>query len=275
MNLPELLALEPGGDSAMHFSTLKSIAESPQHFRHALVNPLKPTKAMRIGTIVHRLILGPQADHDVVTFEGTRNGKIWDLFKKAHAGDTIVSDKEWEEAEEIADAAKRTDAIKRALDGSRFEVPLRWENSGVPCSTRGIDIVTAGKRKIADLKTAISVNPKKFLRHAERMFYQVQLAHYEDGARENGIDTSGGVELVAIESKPPFAVQVFVLPPDVLDWGRRQLALWIARLKSCADEDFWPAYSQSPVRWEVPAYAIEDDEDDEDDADDEEGNENK
>ena len=248
-------------DGTIHFSTLKHMADSAAHYRHACLNPLKPSKPMLIGTIVHRLVLGPQKDHDVVIFPDARRGKIWELFQKAHTGDTIVTASEWEEAEPIADAILHDDVARRLLDGARFEVPLRWENNGIPCATRGIDIV--GAKSICDLKTSVSSKPRKFLRHAERMFYHAQLAHYEDGANANGIDTSEGVSLIAAETKPPYAVTIFEIPKDVLEWGRKQISLWIGTLRNCAAIDHWPAYSQSPVRWEMPAWAIDDDEEEE------------
>ena len=264
MLLDLLKKYEP--DGALHFSTAKHAAESPAHFRHAIANPLEPTKAMRIGTIVHRIVLGPQRDHNVVIYPGTRNGHIWELFQKAHANDLIVTKSEWAEAEPIAEAIKAHDGAKELLDGARFEVPIRWENSGIPCSTRGIDLVHDRAKKIVDLKTTVCAKPRKFFRQAERMFYHAQLAHYEDGALANGIDTSGGVFLIAAETKPPYPVQIIEVPADVREWGRRQLSLWIGTLRNCAEIDHWPAYSQSPVRWELPVWAVDDDEDDEDEA---------
>jgi exodeoxyribonuclease VIII len=273
VNLAEILAHEP--DGALHISTLKHIAESPLHFRHVLEHGVKVTKAMRIGTVVHRLVLGPQAGRDVVTWPDTRRGKAWETFQAKHeaAGNEIVSTKEWEEAEEIAAAVLAHDGARSLLEGARCEVPLRWEINGVPFATRGIDLVTAALG-IGDMKSTRTANPKHFSRDALKMFYHVQLASYEEGAKQNGIDTSAGVRLLAVESKAPYAVQIFKLTPRLLDRGRRELALWIETLKACANADHWPAYSVAELDLDAPPDApveldFEDEDEDEDDETDE------
>lgn len=270
MSLADILEREPGG--ALHFSALKHIAESPLHFRHALSVERTPSKAMRVGTIVHHLVLGKQGNREIVTWPDRRAGKAWETFEAMHkaAGNEIVTHVDWKEAEPIAAAVL---ADERALSllrehGARHEVPLRWEINGVPFSTRGIDL--AAPAGIADLKMARTVKPIHFMREALKMHYHVQLALYEEGARQNGIDTSGGVRLIAVESKPPHAVQVFRLTPALLDRGRRELALWIETLKACVTSAHWPAYSDAELEWDAPPEAVELDFGDDDEGDDNE-----
>lgn len=254
-------------DGCLHFSTLKHIDDSPLHLRHVLANGIKVTKPMRVGTIVHRLVLGPQRDHDVVIYPGRRDGRMWDLFAKAHANDTIVTQSEWDEAEPIAAAVLRHPGALELLDGAGCEVPVRWDNNGIPCSTRGIDVVNDRRHIIADLKTTRSAHPRAFMRQAVGMHYHAQLAHYEDGALANGIDCSGGVKIIAVETKPPYPVTIFNLPPAVREAGRNKLSGWITTLKSCAEINHWPAYAQSEVEFELPLWMGSDlDEDDEEEA---------
>ena len=263
LSLEQLLELEGG---ALHFSTLKHIAESPLHFRHALTSPFEPSRAMRVGTVVHHLVLGRQGARDVVTWPDRRAGKAWEAFKAKHeaAGNEIVAAAEWEEAEPIAEAVREHEGARRLIAGARCEVPLRWTINGVHFATRGIDIVQPGLG-IADLKMARSVSPRLFPREAMRMHYHVQLAAYEEGAIQNGIDTTGGVRLLAVESKPPYAVQIFRLTPALLELGRKQLALWIEQLKACAAAAHWPAYSQTEIDWDAPLDSLEIELDDEED----------
>lgn len=279
MSLDAILACEH--DGALHFSTLRHVAESPMHFMHVLKNGIKVTKPMRVGTGVHRIVLGPQKSHDVVTWpprdspreepRAIRRGKAWEAFKAKHEalGNEILSTSEWAEAEEIAAAVNAHERARSLIHehGARHEVPLRWEINGVPFSTRGIDLAAPGG--IADLKSTRTANPRHFTREALKMHYHVQLALYEEGAKQNGIDTSGGVRLIAAESKAPFPVQVYRLTPALLERGRRELALWIETLKACAAAAHWPAYSDAELEWDAPPEAVEldfgDDDDDEED----------
>ena len=283
MSLADILAREP--DGALHFSTLKHIAESPLHFRHVLEHGVPVTAPMRIGTGVHRIVLGPQAGHDVVTWPDRRAGKAWEAFEAKHKalGNDILSKGEWAKAEEIAKAVEADERARSLIHevGARHEVPLRWEIDGVPFATRGIDLVHGGEAVqfegpnrivggIADLKSAKTANPRHFPREALRMHYHVQLALYEEGARQNGIDTSDGVRLIAAESKAPYPVQVYRLTPAALELGRKILAIWIETLKACAQANHWPAYSDAEIDLDAPPEAVEldfgdDDEDDEDD----------
>lgn len=270
MSLTDVLALEH--DGALHFSTLKQIAESPLHFWHAAHASFDPSKVMRIGTIVHQLVLGKQGSREVVRWPDRRAGKAWEAFRAKHEalGNEVVSNGEWEEAEPVAAAVLEHEGARSLLreDGARHEVPLRWEINGIPFSTRGIDLV--GPAGIADLKTARTVNPRHFLRDALQRHYHVQLALYEEGARQNGIDTSGGVRVIAVSSAAPHAVQVFRLTPALLERGRRELALWVETLKACAAANHWPAYSQAELDWDAPPEALELDFGDDDDDDEKE-----
>jgi hypothetical protein len=269
MSLDAILAREH--DGALHFSTLKHIAESPLHFDHVLRNGIKVTKPMRVGTGVHRIVLGPQGAHDVVTWPDVRRGAAWETFKAKHEalGNEILSKSEWLEAEEISAAVNANERARSLIHevGARHELPLRWEINGVPFSTRGIDL--AAPRGIADLKSTRTAKPGIFARDAIKMHYHVQLALYEEGAKQNGIDTSGGVRLIAVESKAPYPVQVFRLTPALLERGRRELALWIETLKACAVSNHWPAYSDAELELDAPEVVELDFGDDDDDSEEE------
>lgn len=268
MSLAEVLAREP--DGALHFSTLKHIGESPLHFRHVLEHGVNVTRPMRVGTVVHHLVLGKQGDRDLVTWPDVRRGKAWEAFAAKHKalGNEVVSTAEWEDAEPIAAAVLAHHGAKELLAGARREVPVRWEINGVPFSTRGIDAITVALG-IVDLKSARTANPKHFTREALKMHYHVQLALYEEGAKQNGIDTSGGVRLLAVESKAPYPVQVFRLTPALLERGRRELAMWIETLKACAMTNHWPAYSDAEIEWDAPPELVDLEFEDEDDDDEE------
>lgn len=238
---------------SIRFSNLKLMGKSPAHYYARMTGPaFEPSRAMKVGSATHRLVLGQGPGRAIVRFEGeARRGKEWTAFEDAHPDADILTAPEWAEAEVIAAAVAASPAAQDVLRGARYEVPLDWEMCGMRCVTGGIDIVGAGY--IADLKTAQSSEPGAFGRQAFSMSYHAQLAFYAEGARQNGLPVDRAL-VVAVESSPPHCVTVLRVAPELLEHGAQLCRLWLERLKACAEADEWPGYAQSPVEWALPAW---------------------
>ena len=237
----------------IHFSTLKKMALSPAHYRACEAEPFEATRAMRLGTIAHHIVLGPSNVKPLVRWrDGERKGSAWKAFAEANDGAEIVTDTEWEEAEPMAAAVMANEHARRLIEGSRTEVPMSWTSGGIPCATRGMDVV--GPRHMADLKFTSCAEPAAFMRHATKLLYPQQMGFYQEGCEQNRIDVSGGIFLIAVESKVPYPVTVLRMTDPVLAHGRKSIALWIERLRSCLESDFWPGYTQAVLDFELPAW---------------------
>ena len=84
----------------VRFSNLRLMAKSPAHYRAALDGEREDTLAMRLGRLVHALVLGG----DYLVWDGTRRGKEWDRFAEENAGREIVTASELAQAEPVAAA---------------------------------------------------------------------------------------------------------------------------------------------------------------------------
>ena len=247
-------------DGTVHHSLLKYMALSPAHYRQACIDTAegkrKPSRAMNVGTIGHRLLLGQRDGHRIVKFDGARRaGKAWETFAAEHEGCDIVTAKEWADAEAIVAVAREDEVAGPLLSGARFEVPLRWSDGSIACATDGVDVV--GRSFIADVKFTNSAEPQKFQRHALHMAWVTQLAFYEDGARARGLDVSMGVLLIAIECTPPYAVTVHMLDGPLLEHGRKTYRGWLERLRVCEENDHWPGYASGIVPFTLPPWLDE------------------
>lgn len=253
-------------DGTVHFNDLKAVAKSGLHYLHAVNTKTEPTRPMLIGTVVHFLVLGPRPGaKPIVKFDGDRRqGKKWDeLEAKYKDGEVmtaeLVTRPEWDEAEAIATAV-RTDPVARArLEFARYEVPLRWKDGDLECSTSGIDIVSNGA--LCDLKTTSTTEPEAWKRHAFKFYYHCQMAFYRRGAIANGIDVSKGLYLLGVETKAPHAIVELELTEGLVDLADRTLNLWLERLRAFKESNQFPGYAQSPVPWDVPPWMLSDDED--------------
>ena len=245
--------------SALHFSSLKLMSQSPLHFRHHLDNPTVCTPAMRIGTAVHRLILGGELPP---IFDGTRRGAAWEAFKARYEKpDEILSQGEMDKAINIAEGAKGHPNLIASLLGAEFEVPLEWEMNGIHCATRGIDIQLQTCHR--DLKTCRTVQPDRLLRDCEQRLYHAQLAWYEIGREvKHGFKRTAPHSLVCVESSPPYDVVIVEMSDAMIESGKSACFKWFEEYCVCASSNSWPGYTNAPLIME-PRVQFEAEEDNE------------
>lgn len=139
----------------LHWSQLKHMGRSPAHFKHAVLNPIEPTPAMRLGTLVHSLILGGRFH----VWDGERRGAAWNEFETSHLG-LIVTTKEVERARRMAGAVKASPLAQPLLVGDKER---EWETTmfGRRCAGR-IDV--SGRGFVVDVKTTNTAEPARFQR---------------------------------------------------------------------------------------------------------------
>jgi len=233
----------------VHFSTLKQMALSPLHYRYAVDHGCDETRAMRVGSVVHALVLGG-AYH---AYEGERRGKAWAEFKAAHDdGATIVTGSEHDDAAAIAGAVMADPVAASILAGPHLtEVSLAWEWLGRACAGR-LDLVTPSV--LVELKVTNSADLDRFGRLAHRMHYPAQLAWY---LRALGRPLTSHALIVVVEDKPPHPVTVREVTARALEAGEKQCRLWMERLLCCESAGEWPGYAQSVVPLDLPDWADE------------------
>ncbi len=244
-------------DDPVHLSDLKGFALSPAHFKASCESAFETTRAMRVGTIVHQMVLGARSNKPIHLFTGPkRQGKAWDSFVDEHRGHEIVTQPEWDDAEPIANAVMNSTEAMRWLQGRR-EIPLEWENGGIKCATGGIDVI--GDGWLGDLKVTSCTEPSAWQRHAAKLMYHCQMTWYEDAAKAHGIDTSKGLVLIGVESRAPYNVTCMRLTPATIDQGRKSVSLWMEKLRIARENDFWPGYTQTTIDFDLPAWMGDDD----------------
>lgn len=251
-------------DGAAHFSNLKKFAQSPAHYKVSCETPYESTRAMRIGTAIHELVLGARVGKPLAVFNGdARRGTKWEDFEEENRGREILTRPEWAEAEIVAKAVL-SDPLAAPFLRGRKEVALIWNEDEIACATGGVDVI--GDGWIADLKSTDSTKPDKWQRRAFELLYHAQMAFYEKGCKANNIDTSKGLFLIGVESKAPFCVTVLRLTPEIIAHGHKCCSVWLEKLQACEDADEWPGYVQNVVDFELPSWMGAADEDAGDDA---------
>jgi exodeoxyribonuclease VIII len=251
---------------AANWSTLKYLRESPLHYQHALTGADKDTTERAKGRAIHALVFEPavfQAEFAIYE-DGDRRGKVWEAFKEAHAGQTILKVNEVEAVAAAANAVRAHPLVAPYLEGGKFEQAVTWTDpaTGLACKAR-MDWVLPERRVLIDLKSSSSIDQFRFGRIAARLGYHAQLAHYDSGCTHGLGWTPEKVLIVAVESEAPFDVGVFILGEDTLYAGREEVGELLAKLKLCRATGRWHGRYEEEQLLNLPAYVYgEEDEED-------------
>jgi len=256
-------------DGKLHFSNLKAMARTPQHYVAQRDGLRKQTRSMATGSLVHAIVLGGQ----YTVYDGERRGNAWKEFLAEHAEEFIVTASEFEAAMRAAKGIARNLSTITLRDGrcasclldGLKEREIDWTFRGTPARSTP-DIINTGR--VVDLKTASSADIRMFQYRAGDLSYHAQLAFYRlacvaDGHASNPEDLSA--YLVAAETEPPYGVSVHKSTERRLKAGLMSCVAWHERLLECERSNHWPTYSQTDVDWDLESERIEfDDEEDTD-----------
>jgi hypothetical protein len=259
---------------AVNISSLCWIAKSPKHYK---CRPRKSTKAMSLGTAAHAATLEPErfqtdfaawSDRSSNGNMAARRGAAWEAFCALHSGQTIITQDEYVDALEIANAVRRDELCAEVLATGQPEVALVWvhEGTGILCKGRvdWLDI-DGGRALFADLKTAADIEPGPFLNKAAKLHYHTRMAWYHDAIKQlSGMGEDDTLEtlILAVESGKPHDAACYWMPEEALDAGRAEYEDWMSRLKSAQAFDNWHGIAAcSRIKYTLPRWAVDDPED--------------
>lgn len=221
---PYMPHAEYAARDGINATAIKAGTKSPLHM-HAVMTgrPRTDTPAMRWGRLVHLVLLEPERAESLTVWQGQRRGKAWDGYL-ADGGDPdmIVTAAEMQALDDIEHRVLRESPhaceVIRMLHESRHEAVVTWRDHIYGAGKARIDMVS--DQYVADIKTVSDITA--FQRQAYRMGYDLQMAWYAMAVNVRQ------ARIIAIESKPPYDVALYTIPPAVLD-AARERAVAIAR----------------------------------------------
>jgi hypothetical protein len=251
---------------ALSISMLKELRRSPLHFRHSLTNP-KESKPMALGTAAHCATLEPErfgSDYAIWSFRtesgrmSPRTGKKWEEFCAAQAGKIILTEDDCSDALTMAKAVRSDPIAMKYLEAGEPEVTMQWQREdGRLCKGR-VDWLTHidGEPCVVGLKTARDCRPYIFGSAAAKLGYALQWFWYMDGYRRLTGATPRMIEIV-VESAAPHAVVTYVIPDDVLEYGRDQVEELLTILDRCEAEGVWPGPAETELVLTLPSWCYQ------------------
>lgn len=240
----------------LNFSALKQMARSPRHYRAALESPVGDTVALRVGRLVHALTLEPQdVGARYAVYPGRRAGTEWEAFRSANAARAIVTQSEWDGAQAVAAAV--IEQAGQYVSGGAAEQTILWVAQHAREAKGRIDYIHP-EFGVIDLKTTVDASPRAVAAAVVRYGYHAQAAWYVDGFRaaHGLVGEDVPYRIVAAEKAPPYAVAVYVLPPEAIAAGRALYRSWLAKLDECEAGGEWPSYTQGEQALELPQWAL-------------------
>jgi exodeoxyribonuclease VIII len=257
LSLPEKQYREAEGISK---SALDYIAppRTPAHFKAYIDGLLRieTTPAMRLGQMIHRAILEPETVSGawVVKPEGmkftTKEGKEWQAAQTL----PIITSSEADIIAGMRESVWSHPAVKRVLANAKTECSLFASGEDGVLRKARIDALPESGNVIVDIKSCQSADADMMAKSVASYRYDVQAAYYLDLCQLLGIDKTEFL-FVCVEKTPPYAVAVYALDQQAIEWGRKQYQRDLAAVKHCMAEDHWPSFTQDITTLGLPAWA--------------------
>lgn len=203
---------------ALNASYLKQILSKSKW--HADVKT-EPTAAMRLGTLVHSMILEPDTvAKQYRVFDGDRRTKAGkeEYAELLASGCEIVAQKDYDTAYAMAASVYSHKALAEHLDQSVLrEQSMTFDYLGLPAKAQ-IDLYSEGDVLI-DVKTTADIYQaqKQFF----NLHYALQMAWYARALQANGYPVKT-VKILFVETQAPHQCALYTLTEPVLLHGRRE-----------------------------------------------------
>ena len=236
--------------SGVSRSSLWEFKRSPYHYWHRYlnggINLQESTPSMVMGNLVHTMVLEPHKfDSEFVMRpemdRRTNAGKqAFNAFTMTLAGRQGVTYEQVAEANAIQKAIIENDLAFALLQDCKIEQSIYFthESTGIQIKCRP-DAWNGSI--VVDLKTTASANYRDFQNSVFKYGYDTQAAIIKLALASINISLEKFV-FIAVEKEPPYAVGIYVLDEEVIDYGIRKLENLLVKYSECLQDNKWPSY---------------------------------
>lgn len=208
---------------------------------------------MKFGTAVHCSVLEPArfaSEYSIAprfdgrTTAGKEAKKEWELLNK---GKTMIESEDMEAVKQCTRSILSNPIIGPLLFQGKSEVSLFGEDdeTGVALKAR-LDYLT--EDTVLDIKTTDDASPKGFERTVALYGYDIQAVHYMEMSQRKRF------LFIAIEKVAPYAVGIYELDDELIEFARIERRARINLYASCKEMDSWPAYPQVINKISLPSW---------------------
>jgi hypothetical protein len=227
----------------LNCSTICKGQKSMLHLKHQWESNSKSTDAMQYGRLLHCMLFEPdQVDNLYWEFEGRRAGKKYDELRiraEVAGAEVVKADGSYsmEVAIEAAQGFLRNPRVKELILAGQAEQTVLTTEGDIQCKGR-LDWISTSEHVLTDLKTTADIQAGPFGSTFYKFDYDIKLGMYR-----RWLDRVTGdhwpVEIIVMESSPPYDVAVMPLPDAVLDAGVERGLELIANVRRSIEADEW------------------------------------
>jgi len=242
---------------------IKEFMKSPMHYWERYVRPdRKPapkSPQMTFGSAFHIMVLESHLFKNEVAImpnvdRRTKVGKEeFDKFNAEHGKKIIISADEFEILKVMAEKILSNPTARKLIEGGQYERSIYYndDETNLLCKTRP-DILHG--HFIADVKTAADASFTAFQRDMFNYGYHLQAAMCFDGVNKILQTEMQEFVFIVIEKLPPYAVAIYALDLDSIEFGRNKYRSELVKLKQCMNENEWPSYESRVIS--LPTWAL-------------------
>lgn len=268
------------GGPGVSSSNLKTIAQSPAHYRVMKDHPKPSTPTMMFGTAFHTLLLEPdifaatyvRAPYQYWT---TKEAKLWRAAQQA-AGKVVLSgvDDEdepfwkpcdWTRLHNMRNAIMEHPMASLFLQRFIPERSMYWlEPVSVRLPDAEIQVNELAKARFDgidiahnigfDLKTAADASYSGFTRAVVDYGYHISRQWYMRGQAATGHALQEFVFIV-VEKEPPYAVGAYTIDQRFRGLADSLIRVYLETYSRCRELNEWPAYPINVRELQTPKYA--------------------
>jgi len=189
---------------------------------HWLNEPPMETKSLTIGTNVHDILQdNTYLERKFIAFNGdlrTKKGKEEKAaIEKEHPGKIIIKQEELEMYQQIERNFWDHKTAHRYMDG-HIELSHITNIDGIGVRVRP-DCISREGKWISDIKTCQDAERRAFKRDARKYGYPLQAVFYSEVCNVPVRE----FRFLAVETRPPYGVEVYVLDDDLIEEGGKAL----------------------------------------------------
>ena len=248
--------------SRSELSTLNS--KTPYHYMFSKAHGnFKQTPDLLVGSAVHKIFLERETfDEDFAVAPNlnlrTKAGKeefaIFSEEAKGKGQEVLTVD-QMAKVKAIGDALHSQKRVTNLVKGGVAERSIFRPLNGLMLKSRP-DYYIESSNTILDLKTTRDATTSEFLRSIIKYQYYRQDAYYSDSVAHFTGEIPRFI-FIAVEKEPPYQANLIELEPSFKMVGRAEYLKALSRIKECQDNDYWPSFSEEPVKLDCPEWLWE------------------
>lgn len=244
-------------------SGLDLIHKAPAYYWAKYLDPNRereePTKALRIGSAFHMLLLeGEKFPHRYAImpeFSGTGMKARKEEWLEHNAGKEFITVDEYDGIQRMRDSVMKHPLVPSLLANGEAERKIIWTepNTGAKCKIKP-DWIDRNNDLLVDVKTTADASPTGFGKSCWNYRYHVQAPFYLDGAEHAGLNASHFV-FIAVETTAPYLCAVYYADAEMLEAGRREYLADLRVYLECLRTNTWPGYPTDMKPISLPEWA--------------------